>query len=71
MFWKLVTKSVAFVRNPWHRSLMATANSDTSSLNPIEETLWKAADKLCDRFAESARLERAIRENLRSLGYEV
>ncbi len=50
---------------------MATANSDTSSLNPIEETLWKAADKLCDRFAESARLERAIRENLRSLGYEV
>ena len=48
---------------------MATPNSDTSSLKPIEETLWKAADKLRNQFAESARLE--LRENLRSLGDEV
>ena len=50
---------------------MATPNSDTSSLKQIEETLWKAADKLRNQFAESARLELAIRENLRSLGDEV
>ena len=50
---------------------MATPNSDTSSLKQIEETLWKAADKLRNQFAESARFERAIRDNLRSLGYEI
>jgi hypothetical protein len=50
---------------------MATPNSDTSSLKQIEGTLWKAADKLRNRFADSARLECAIRENLRSLGYEI
>jgi hypothetical protein len=50
---------------------MVTQNSAISSLKQIEETLWKAADKLCDQFAESARLEHAIRENLCSLGYEI
>jgi predicted nucleic acid-binding Zn ribbon protein len=57
---------------PLHRSLMATPNSDTSRLKQIEETLWKAADRLRNNLdaAESARLERAIRDNLRSLGYE-
>jgi hypothetical protein len=50
---------------------MVTQNSAISSLKQIEETLWKAADKLRNQFAESARLELAIRENLRSLGDEV
>jgi len=70
------------------------------SLSTLQDTLWKAADKLRnnldaaeykhvvlgliflkyisdffaelrDQFAESDRLQRAVRENLRSLGYEI
>jgi type I restriction enzyme M protein len=38
---------------------------------PFEEKMTRLTMQLMSQFEESARLERAIRENFRGLGYEV
>lgn len=50
---------------------MPSAASPSIDLKDIEETFGEIAAELRGRFTESARVERAIRDNLRSLGYEV
>ncbi len=50
--------------------------TESNGLTQIKETLWKAADKLRNNldaaeYKQADQLQRAIRENPRSLGYEI
>jgi type I restriction enzyme M protein len=51
------------------KGIGATAVADDGV--PFAQRMGALAAELRDQFAESARLQRTIRDNLRSLGYEV
>lgn len=71
--------SDAFEERRYRRNRRARLHTHAGSLcrcrggrdddEPFEEKMKRLVFKLDEQFAESARLEQAIRENLRRLGY--